>query len=664
MSPSALPLPADEKLRLDECVQELIRTPGAIQPHGALLAVDAGSLDIVYAGENSGLLLGREASDLLGESLESLVGSDVVRSVRGVLATGNPAENPIPVNLHGLPFDGIVHRSAALAIVEFEPAVAAEDTVSVAAVFAAIPRLATAKTREQLWAATASEVHDITQFDQVMVYHFHADGHGETVGEYLSDGMESYLGLHFPASDIPAQARRLYLTKLSRVIVTSDYENAALLSRHGRLGSADGAVVDLSRAELRSVSPHHVQFMRNMGQRCTFSLSLIHDGELIGMITCAHRGPRRIPYLLRRALEVLAGHVALQLSSMADIQRLSRQVEVRSVRAHLVGQMAGHDDIAAAMLTGDVTALDLVPAAGVTIRLDGIYSSLGETPAKAQLAALVEGLRGGPLVTAALAQQHPELGVLMPSVAGLILIPFGAEGDFIAWFRPEFIHTVNWLGDQTPANRLTPLSPRNSFSTWSQSVTGTSVPWNGLESEAAELCRDLDSALLRRAESTLARMAIHDQLTGLPNRRLLLDRVEHALTKLSRGEGIALLFIDLDGFKNINDSRGHEAGDAVLVHAAGRIVASTRKHDTVARLGGDEFVVLCENTAAAGAELVARRIVEALRHPITVAGIDEHITASIGIATAKPRQNAAGLIGDADAAMYRAKHAGKDRSSW
>jgi chemotaxis family two-component system sensor kinase Cph1 len=265
--------------------------------------------------------------------------------------------------------------------------------------------------------------------------------------------------------------------------------------------------------------------------------------------------------------------------------------------------------------------------------------------------------------TSALALDLPPAAALLPDVAGLILIPLGVEGDYFAWFRREISSSVDWLGDQTASNRLTPLSPRNSFSSWTQSVTGQATPWEGLDLEAAELCRDLEGVLLRRAESKLASLALHDALTGLPNRRLLMDRLDHALTKYARGEELALLFIDLDGFKAVNDSSGHDVGDALLVHTAKQILATTRAQDTVARLGGDEFVVLCENTTAEEADLVASRIVDAIRQPAFAGGHVVSITASVGITAANLSFSAQDLLREADGAMYRAKAHGRDQTS-
>lgn len=643
---------AEEQARRDACAVEPIRTPGAVQPHGVLLAVSADSLDIVHASSNARALLGIAAEDLLGTSITSVIDFAPLAAVLDVAAR---AANPTLVSIGERQFDAIVHAVDGLVIVDLEPVIDDVDVDSTAVLYAAIHDLSRVTTAPELWAHTARAVRQITRFDHVMVYHFHPDEHGEVVGEDLAEGMESYLGLHYPASDIPQQARELYLSKLSRVIATTAEQPAELLS----LGDSESALlVDLSGSELRSVSPRHLEFMRNMGQASTMSFSLINEGRLIGMITCAHRTPRRLPYSVRQGLEILANQVALQLGSIASIAQLTRRAQIRAVRASIVAGLAGVD-VADALLHAETPITELIAADGAAVRLGGVVQRVGTTPSLGEMSALSAALlateSGLSFVSDALPIDHPALAALVPDVAGLLVVPLGGEGDYIAWFRNELVRSISWLGDQSPSNRETPLSPRNSFSSWSQDVTGTSASWDGLEVDAAELARDVDSVLFRRAESQLAQLALIDPLTGLPNRRLLMDRIEHALTRAERGEQLALLFLDLDGFKAVNDSAGHLEGDKLLERTARQLLATARAQDTVARIGGDEFVVLCEGTSVEQAEVLAARIIAAV-------GADgSGVTASVGIAAAEPGVDASTLLSRADSAMYRAKQGGRNQ---
>ncbi len=672
-------LPSDEQARLDECAQEPIHIPGAVQPHGVLLAVDPAGGDVVQVSANCGRVLGREPSQVLGRPLAELLDPATVVHLRAAWEEPSGGHvNPHLVHVGERAFDAIVHVSTGVAVVELEPAAARDDGL-LPALHAVLARLSSSTTVGQLRAAATREVRALTGFERVMVYHFHRDGHGEVVAEDRIEELEPYLGLHYPASDIPAQARRLYVLQSSRLIVTSEHAPAALLTPGGAAASMP---LDLSLAELRTVSPHHLEFMRNMGVGASMSFSLVRGGELVGMISCAHREPRSVPYLVRRACEILAQQVVLQFGAMDETARLTRELELQQRRARLVEQMTSNDDVAAGLVTGDLTVLDVVSADGATVRLDGRLTSVGHAPAHDDMEAAVElltvtgagncgngngsgnGSGNGALVTDALSTDMPEIAELLPAVAGLVVVPFGGDGDYLAWFRREVVQTVDWLGDQAPDNRATPLSPRNSFRLWRQSVSGRSLPWDETEvQQAAELRRDVDNVLLRRAEARLAHLGLHDALTGLPNRRLLMDRLEHALLRHARGVPVALLFVDLDRFKLVNDSFGHDVGDQLIIDAAARMTAVTRATDTVARLGGDEFVVLCEDTDIRAATQLAERIVTAFQAPVQVHDLELRVTASVGITAAREHHRPADLLREADSAMYLSKDEGRNRSS-
>ncbi|MFZ0377249.1 MAG: diguanylate cyclase, partial [Solirubrobacteraceae bacterium] len=191
------------------------------------------------------------------------------------------------------------------------------------------------------------------------------------------------------------------------------------------------------------------------------------------------------------------------------------------------------------------------------------------------------------------------------------------------------------------------------------------VPGRQLSEEELSFLRavahTLASALARqRTEQRMRHEALHDPLTGLANRTLLRDRLEHAIARSERERGAtAVLFIDLDNFKAVNDSYGHAAGDAVLVESARRLHAAVRPGDTVARIGGDEFIALCEHVNADSALAVARRLQEALRPSFTAGGVEHQLSASIGVALGDGEPDR--LLGDADAASYHAKAAGRGR---
>ncbi len=660
-------LPEDEQKRLDECVREPVHTPGAIQPHGALLVLDPASMEILQASENTGAVLGLDATALLGQRLDAVIGAKMPPNLAAVIAAGAVnAPSPTVLTIGGSVFDVIMHHAEGLVIAEFEPLRDGHDGNLVALLHLALTRFSVAESVSELREAAAREVRQLTGFDHVMVYHFHPDGHGEVVAEDLAEGISPYLGLHFPASDIPAQARRLYERKLSRGIATSDYQSAALVPV---LNPRTGGPTDLSRAELRSVSPNHLQFMRNMGQGSSMSLSLVHEGQLIGMITCSHRDPRYLPYIWRHGCEILAQRVTLQTAALTERRRLSDQLNKQRLRGGLIQQMDIMDNVAEALVSGDVTILDLLGADGAIARVDGITAFAGKVPPEENVEKLVALWRTTStehlLVSESFTTDRPDLAEMVPGTEGIVLLDLGGGGDYLVWFRDEVLKSVNWLGDQSPMNRDTPLSPRNSFQMWSQSVAGQAEPWDRVAvAEAGELGRDIDAVLLRRVQARLAHQGLHDALTGLPNRRLLTERLGQALERHAKGVPVSVLFIDLDHFKQVNDSFGHDIGDALIVQAAERLFQSTRSTDTICRFGGDEFLVLCENTDASTAESVAERIVSAFREPVRIDGLKLRITVSVGITLAQGHHRPTDLLREADHAMYLSKNAGRNRSSW
>jgi chemotaxis family two-component system sensor kinase Cph1 len=649
-------------MRLAQCVLEPISFSGAVQPHGAMLVVDTTTSLLTHASENAGRVLGAEAIALLGRPLSDLLDATTLTGIVNALDPESNAGNPVPTTFGGQQFDLIVHRVGGALTVEFEP-FEPTPALMILGTRGALRRLASSRTVAELWSRMAAEIRTITGFDRVMVYHFHPDQHGEIVAEAVIDELEPYLGLHYPASDIPAQARELYVTKLSRQIVNSSAEAAALLADANQALPQD---LDLSRTELRAVSPHHREFMRNMGQVSTFSLSLVLNGSLIGMVTCAHQSERRLPYNIRDGLELLANQASLQIGAMREIERLGQRNTAQEIRAALVTQLSRSDDLVDAILHQHVTLLDLIPADGAAVGIGGRIDSIGTVPPFEVLArfdaALAEAGIETRLVTDSLAIDHPEIAELLPGVTGLLVKRLGSAGDYIAWFRGELTRTVNWLGDMGPSNRLTPLSPRNSFSAWSEDVGGTSASWQGLEREARELARDVEAIVLQRVQSQLAELAMHDPLTGLPNRRLLMDRLEQELARTRHTEQLAVIFIDIDHFKAINDGFGHPAGDAALTHVAAALTGSARSGDTIARIGGDEFVVLCENVSGEDAIALANRILAAVAaEPPGSPGW--RVTVSAGVALAGPGADASQVLSAADTAMYRAKDAGRGRVS-
>jgi diguanylate cyclase (GGDEF)-like protein len=651
---------------LTDCDLEPIHTPGQIQPHGVVIATEPNSDRISHVSGNLQASTGLDPRRVLGAALPEVLGPAAFDTLQSALLSGAHLRSKVLALT--LPFaidaarDVFVHRHQGRIIVELEPPSATDDDrLSVALYQRVIAGLSEARTVEALCAAAATRLRDLTGYDRVMVYRFGAGGHGTVIAEDKAEALEPYLGLRYPASDIPKQARRLYLLQRLRTIPDACYAPAPILAAPGATGD-----LDMTYCGLRGVSPVHLEYLANMGVRATMTISLLRDSELWGMIVCHHQTPRS-PDANQRALCELLGQLmslllikASESVDMAD--RLGRQQIVARVRADLEGA----ENVGVALSRQGQALLDVMGAQGAVINIGQRPIAIGRTPPLGRALELMGTLRrthGEDIVTVgdaglpgAAAQDCAD------TASGVLLMPIlNNPDDSIAWFRPEQVHTVAWGGDPSqalqPGAAGKPLSPRQSFAAWTEIVRGLCVPWTPVDIQLAQdLRRVVMAALLTRAEAQLARLSSYDPLTTLANRRTLRLAMDRCVADRSH-DGAAMLFLDLDRFKGVNDTLGHAVGDQVLIEVAGRLQALTPADAVAGRLGGDEFVVFWPGAAADAAEALAADLLKALAEPILANGQTLHVSASIGVAWSD-MDGVDRLMHEADEAMYASKRQG------
>jgi two-component system, chemotaxis family, sensor kinase Cph1 len=654
---------SDEEVRQRECARERITQLNEIQPHGGLLVIDAADGRLLHFSLSALALLRvrnlAPGAPLVGQIDDGWAGPIVELARRA--ADDGSAE----IDLHGDdgPFDVTATRSPAdpdgrTVLIEIEPASDAATSLF-PTLRRALDRVAAATSLPELYEAAVDEIARLSGFDRTMIYAFHADGHGEVVAERRRPDQVPYLGLHFPASDIPAQARQLYRTKTCRHTADATADGSPVVPP---IAAATGEPLQIGACDLRTVSAHHRQFMANMGTQASLSLSILSDGELIGLINCVHESARHVARPLRRACDIIAAQISITWTVVVQATDLARERTTRQVREHLSEQLATAADLAVELVNGDSTILHLVPADWAVARIGPGHSATEGGPttaAVAEISRLATGLAPRQVwSTTQLRVDDPECASVLPEVAGLLVLSLG-DGDFLAWLRRPVEQTVNWLGDQGPTNRPDPLSPRFSFELWRHTVGDRSENWPD-HLDLADLADDLQTIQQRRREAAYAHLSWYDELTGLANRRMAVRELDHLLNQPRRG-GTAVLFIDLDRFKSVNDTHGHHVGDMLLLEVARRLTAATRQHDTVSRFAGDEFVVICPGAALRDAERIAERIVESLRRPVQVDALTLQVTASVGIVDAHSQQRTRDVLQAADAAMYDAKRGGRDR---
>lgn len=507
---------------LTNCDREPIHIPGSIQPHGVLLVMTEPELVVIQVSENVIDHIGMRIEDVLTRPLSALFDRSSVEAVRTALS-GGPSEwaNAIRILASGTLFDGIVHRHEGVAILELEPRsmVSADDAVH-HPFRQTLIRLQDVSTVRELADIVVEEVKRVTGFDRVMFYRFNENGDGSVDAESVAPGLEPYLGLHYPASDIPQQARQLYLKNRLRIIVDARYSPARIVPT---LRPDTGAPVDLSFAVLRSVSPIHLEYMANMGLRASMSISLVVRDRLWGLISCAnHAGPRPVARDLRVACEFLGRLTSLQIDALEDGEAAARRASSQATAAMLADTMRAQDDerdnVLSSLLARSSELLQLVDAEGVAVVL-GTEKPLtaGRTPPPEFIQEIVKWLGDRPSAfsTASLATQFPAAAVARDVASGMLTFALpGLPLRRVLWFRPEIVRTVTWGGDPgMPAQRdhSMRLHPRASFASWKEEVRLTSHPWTDGDIAAAEDLRryaleiDLERQVLRASRAVFAR---------------------------------------------------------------------------------------------------------------------------------------------------------------
>ena len=475
------------------CADEPIRVPGAIQPHGRLLVVTSEAGALVAHSENWADRAEMDAAlAALGLGYASWPDGE------GPAAVGSVA-------FAGRFWDASAHRSGALLFVEFEDA--ATDTGTRAPIYTLarhfVPALQGARTITGLCELAVAELKRLTGFGRCLAYRFDDEGHGEVLAEQCDPGYDRYAGHRFPASDIPPQARALYCRNYIRLIPDADYAPVALRSLDAAV--APGAI-DLSMAQLRSVSPVHLEYMRNMGTSASMSISIVARGRLWGLVSCHDQAPRRLSFQTRSACEHLGRLLSLQVEATEDRAEVAQRLELRQLTLQIISQRTDLDATLLGLASEPEPLLRMARASGAAIVLDDTARLVGDTPRLEDVLALSRWIahRGGETFsTDRLPELWPHARSWRQTGAGVMALSISqVHRHLILWFRPAVTQTIQWAGhplkDVRDDGRI---QPRSSFASWRQLVEDRCVPWAAAELAAAlELRQSLIGIVLRRAE--------------------------------------------------------------------------------------------------------------------------------------------------------------------
>lgn len=518
---------------LTDCDREPIHVPGSIQPHGCLLVVDPTTGTLLQRAGDLVRILGREPAP--GDDLAALVGAE--NAARLLAKLPELATRPAPQTtwetaLPGPagPLDAILHLGEAGLVVELEPAgrTGAGMGDLLLRVQTMLAALAGREGLSDYLAACADEVRALTGFDRVMVYRFLEDGSGTVVAEAKAAEMDSYLGLRYPESDIPKQARALYLKSWTRAIPDVDYVPAPLIPP---TSPVTGEPLDLGAVSLRSVSPLHVRYLRNMGVAASMSISIVHRGTLWGLIACHHRTPHHVPLEARGACELFGQVFSLQLESRLHAMVYEERLRKRRIVEDILSRLSREESLAEGLVRSHPSLLDLVAADGVAICIDGDFAALGDTLDRAGVERLVAVLNASDtsriFATDRLDALLGEDATQASGLAGIVALSVSrTPKDWIFWFRREVVETVTWAGNPDKAvgsGADGGLTPRASFAAWRETVRGRCPPWRDVEIEAAGALRLAVLEIVVRRLDEIAR----ERAKAEAHQRLLVAELDH-----------------------------------------------------------------------------------------------------------------------------------------
>lgn len=532
---------------IDDCDSEPIQTPGCIQSHGALLVVRPSDFVILQVSENTAAVLGAPPQALLGRSLATVLGESAHEQLRTFVASEPIHQNPLhaltlPARGDSPPLDVTVHTVGGVVVVEIEASSRTEEPhadyyVLVRKVAARLQRMSTI---QALCKAICAEVRAITGLDRVMVYKFHADHHGEVIAEHKRDDLPSWLGLHYPAEDIPRPVREVFKKIWARPVLDVDDPLAELVPL---AHSETGEPVDLTYSSLRGTSVMYSEYLRNMKVKASLTLALRRDAELWGLVAC-HHGTRleRMPYQVRIAGEFVAQLASLQLQLVEEREQLAYRVRLESIHNQLATHAAEAGDLGT-VVDGTPALLDGLVAEGAALCHRGEWWTVGITPTETERDALADWLVTRPewnapdrplYATDSLSRDYPPAAAFADVASGVLAFPLSrAPRSLMMWFRPEQVQLVHWGGN--PHDKPTVLgphgprlTPRASFELFLESVRQRSLPWSPVEMDAAlrlrillmelvisraERLAELNAELARSSEAeldTFAYVASHD----------------------------------------------------------------------------------------------------------------------------------------------------------
>ncbi|WP_017305336.1 ATP-binding protein [Spirulina subsalsa] len=513
-----MPTPVQKLLNsLSQDEQESINTPGCIQPHGVLLVLQEPELKILQVSANSDIILGIPPQRLISQNLSAVFEPSQIKKLKRVLQSPNLLGlNPVKLSFQNQesykPLDGIVNRTDGVLILELEENSSIHHFSFLdfyQLIQNTVIELQKTESLLHLCEVAAHEFREIAQLDRVMVYQFQPQGHGLVIAEDKREDLESFVGLNYPASDIPAIARKLFSKNRVRLIPDVYYQPVSLIPSDNPLTEKP---LDLGQSVLRSASSCHLKYLQNMGVRASLVVPILRHGELWGLIAGHHYSPQYFPYEVRAACEFFGQALSAELSAKESYESYDARLAIQDIQGQLLTQMTQADSFVEGLMEDPDQLLNLVSATGVAICLGDKIQTLGKTPSHKAIMVLLQWLEEGHFrdklyCTDSLALEYPSAIKYKDVGSGLLAIAISqSQQKYILWFRPEVIQTVDWAGNLNDSTHQTDdgtvsLCPRHSFELWKEEVQLTCLPWYAYQIEAAlDLRKNIISIVIRKAD--------------------------------------------------------------------------------------------------------------------------------------------------------------------
>ncbi len=563
---------------LTNCDREPIHQLGKVQPFGALLAFN-GDWFVGHYSLNAAEMLGHDGDIELGQRIQKIFSEHAaqrIRSIAAALALPDQVERVFGLDLtgDGKLFDCALHCSGDYIIIEVEPHCDGELERQLAALRPVVGRFDKFDDTADLGAEAARQLRHNLAIDRVMVYKFHEDLSGEVIAEARREDLESFHGLRYPVSDIPSQARALYLRNRFRII--SNIEDEPVPIEPGI--SMDGEPLDLSMSTLRAVSPIHIEYLRNMGVQASLSISIIIGGKLWGLFACHHYSPKQLPFSQRTSAELFSEIFSLTLERAIAREGAELREEGRQVHDRLMRDIAAGSSLAESLPTIEALIKRIIAHDGVSIFIDNVYDKSGSAPNEEEFRAIVPQLNSSAtsriLAADAIAERIPRAERFADRVVGALAIPISrTPRDYLVLWRKPLKQTVRWAGNPEKPVEYGPngarLSPRKSFEAWQETVEGRAPVWTVAERQIAESLRvSLLEVILRVTDDAMQERARSQQ-----QQELLIAELNH------RVRNILNLIRGL-----INQSKGDAQDlDTFAEIVGGRISSLAMAHENITK---------------------------------------------------------------------------------